>query len=251
MARSGNYQITGNELQAMVNENLIGKKGSIPLTNRCLTRAEVLSGVYCYVGPQELPVSSIPFSEWPIGGGLVQVGASPYLTCNYNYITALPSTSLLFEMSQEGNPYLNVDLFAQANGSPLRLDPGNGLDGMFFGNPQYSPQMSSVVKVGMPISIQANFGLDYAESPGNYGWNAPGYGFLEVYANGSLISDQSLYKTTAYGPNAQQLTYSFNIQSGVSYYVKAWSLVTYIYNLCVDTSTTSLTVCSSCQSNNL
>jgi hypothetical protein len=235
MARSGNYQITGYELQAMVNENLIGQKGSIPQTNRCLTRAEVLSGVHCYAGPQDPYVPSIPYTSWDIGGGVSQFGASPYLTCNYNYITALPSNaSLLFEMSQEGNPYLNVDLFATANGVPLRLDPNNDppLDGMFFGSPQYSPQMGSAVKLGTSVVVSANFGLDYAESPGNFGWNAPGYGFLEVYANNSLISDQNLYKYTASGPNAQQLTYTFTVQSGVNYYVKAWSLVTYMYEGC-------------------
>ena len=232
MARSGNYQITGYELQAMVNENLIGQKGSIPQTNRCLTRQEVFNAVYCYAGPQDPYVPSIPYSEWPIGNGVIQVGPSPNYTCNYNYITALPSTSLLFEMSQEGNPYLNVDLFGYVNGSPLRLDPNNGLDGMFFGSPQYSPQMSSAVKVGMTITVQGNYGLNSPEGP-SYGWDAPGYGFLEVYANGSLVSNQSVYKPAASSANQQYLYYSFVVQSGVSYYAKAYSLVTYTYNECV------------------
>jgi hypothetical protein len=235
MGRSGNLQITGNELQAMVNENLIGQKGPIPQTNRCLTRQEVVNGVHCYVLPQDPYVPYIPSSSWPIEGGQIQIGISPYLTCNWNYITALPATSLLFELNQEGNPYLNADLFAFANGSPLRLDPGSNLDAMFFGGPQYSPQMSSAVKVGMPIAVYADFGLNSPEGS-TWGWEAPGYGFLEVYANGSLINDQSVYKVAASSANKQILSYTFNIQSGVSYYVKAYSSLTYTYDLCINTT---------------
>jgi hypothetical protein len=231
MARSGNYQITGYELQAMVNENLIGQKGSIPQTNRCLTRQEVFNAVYCYAGDSPTNGPFIPYSSWQIGGTLYS-GPSPNYTCNYNYIAAIPSTSLLFEMSQEGNPYLNVDLFGYVNGSPLRLDPNNGLDGMFFGSPQYSPQMSSAVKVGMTITVQGNYGLNSPEGP-SYGWDAPGYGFLEVYANGSLVSNQSVYKSAASSANQQYLYYTFTVQAGVSYYAKAYSLVTYTYDECV------------------
>jgi hypothetical protein len=248
--KSGNHQITGNELLEMVADNLVGQKGPIPATNRCLTRQEVANGVYCYVLPQDPYVPYIPSSSWPIEGGQIQIGISPYLTCNYNYITGLPATSLLFEMNQSGNPYLNVDLFGFANGKPLRLDPGSNLDGMFFGGPQYSPQMSSAVRVGTSISVQANFGRGDEETPGNWGWNASGYGFLEVYANGSLIHDYSVYKNAASGPNLTEASYTFTIQSGVSYYVKAYTFVTYIYDSCVDIS--SFTgACVSCQSNNL
>ena len=242
MARSGNYQITGNELQAMVNEGLLGLRPgqTIPATNRCLTRAEVANRVYVYTGDSSDNGPFIPWSSWDVGNQVYATGPSPFLTCNYNYLNPIRlidtsgSPSLIFAMSQEGNPYLNVDLFASANGVPLRLDPNNNppLDGMFFGSPQYSPNMASSVRIGNQISVSANFGLDYAESPGNFGWNAPGYGFLEVYANSSLISDQNLYKYTASGPNAQQLSYTFTIQPGVNYYVKAWSLVTYIYEGC-------------------
>jgi hypothetical protein len=221
----------------MVTDHLVGLRPgqTIPATERCLTRAEIASRVFCRTGPQEPPETpSIPSSTWPIGGGLYQVGPSPWLTCNYNYISPLPSqNSLLFEMNQVGSPYLNTDLFAQVNGSPLRLDPGGNLDGMFFGGPQYSPNMGSSVWVGASISIQANFGLDYQEVyAGNYGWNGNGYGFLEVYADGSLINNQTIFKTESHSANANQLTYTFTVQSGVNYYVKAWSAIGYQYYQC-------------------
>jgi len=232
MGRSGNLQITGNELQAMVNENLLGLKAgqSIPATNRCLTRAEVLSKVHVYAGPQDPYVPSIPYTSWDIGGGVTQFGASPYLTCNWNYITSLPATSILFEMSQETNPYQNVDLFGFVNGSALRLDPANNLDGMFFGNPQYSPQMNTAVKIGNSVYVQANYGLINPDGP-SYGWDAPGYGFLEVYANGTLISDQNIFKPfNNTSSTLQSLSYTFTVQPNTSYYIKAYSLVTYVYD---------------------
>jgi hypothetical protein len=231
MARSGNYQITGNELQAMVNEGLLGLKAgqSIPATNRCLTRAEVANRVHVYTGPQDPYVPSIPYSDWPIGGGINQVGISPYLTCNWNYITALPSTSILFELNQEGNPYLNADLFGYVNGSPLRLDPGSNLDGMFFGGPQYSPQMNTAVRVGNSVYVQANFGLPTPDGA-SYGWDAPGYGFLEVSANGTLISNQQIFKPfNNTSSTLQSLGYTFTVQANTNYYIKAYSLITYEY----------------------
>ena len=244
MGRSGNLQITGNELQAMVNENLLGLKAgqSIPATNRCLTRAEVLSKVHVYAGPQDPYVPSIPYTSWDIGGGVTQFGASPYLTCNWNYITSLPASSILFELSQEGNPYLNADLFGYANGAALRLDPGNNLDGMFFGGPQYSPQMNTTVRVGNSVYVQANFGLVNPEGP-SWGWEAPGYGFLEVYANGNLINNQNIFKNTASSSNLQSLSYTFTVQASTNYYIKAYSLVTYTYD-CESTSILDSCNCS-------
>lgn len=241
--RSGAYQITGYELQAMVNENIIGQKTAIPQTNRCLTRAEVMNCVYVYGGPQDPYVPSIPYTSWPIGGGVYQFGADPYLTCSYEYLTPLPCSSLIFELNQEGNPYLNADLGGYVNGSPLRLDPGSGLDWLYFGGPQYSPQMSSFVKVGMTITVQANFGLVNPDGP-SYGWDADGYGFMEVYANGSLIHDWSVFKPHAYGSNLTEHAFSFVIQSNTSYYVKAYSLVTYTYNDC--TAGSIFDACYSC-----
>lgn len=242
--KSGNYQITGNELQEMVTANLIGLRPgqTIPATNRCLTRAEVASKVYCRTGPQDPSAASIPFSTWTFDGSLYYVGPSPNYTCNYNYINPLPNqNSLIFEMNQEGNPYLNVDLFGYVNGSPLILDPNNNppLAGLFFGGPQYSPNMGSSVWVGASIYIQANFGLNYAESPGNYGWNAPGYGFVEVYANGSLIHDYSIFKQTSYGNNLVEHGYTFTIAANTNYYIKAWSIVTYAYDMCYSTTSPS------------
>jgi hypothetical protein len=38
MSRINGYGVTGNELQAMVNERILLGKGSIPATNRCLTQ---------------------------------------------------------------------------------------------------------------------------------------------------------------------------------------------------------------------
>jgi hypothetical protein len=246
MARSGNYQITGNELQAMVNENLLGLKAgqSIPATNRCLTRQEVANRVHVYTGDSP-DGSFIPNSSWTIGNTLY-TGPSPWLTCNWNYLNATRladsggSSSLIFEVNQEGNPYLNADLGGYVNGSPLRLDPGSNLDWLYFGGPQYSPQMSSAVKVGNSIYVQANFGLASAEAPGNFGWNAPGYGFLEVYANGTLIHNYSVFKNTASGPNLTEAGYTFTVQANTNYYVKAWSLIGYPYYACYSSNSPSI-----------
>jgi hypothetical protein len=243
MARSGNYQITGNELQAMVNENLLLAKTSIPATNRCLTRREVYNSVYVYGGDSP-DGGFIPNSD--LGGNTF--GPSPNYTCNYNYINPLRTASVLFEMSQEGNPYLNVDLFGYTNGAILRLDPNNGLDGMFFGSPQYSPQMNAAVRVGNSVYVQANYGLINPEGAGNYGWNADGYGFLEVYANGSLISNQQLFKPESHSANLQSLSYTFIAQPNTNYYIKAYSLVTYGYYQCYSTSSPS-DACYSSQNN--
>lgn len=228
MARSSNFQITGNELQAMVNENLLGLKAgqSIPATNRCLTRQEVANRVHVYTGDSP-DGGFIPNSSWTIGG-VNYTGPSPNFTCNYNYLNPLRASSVLFELSQEGNPYLNVDLFGYVNGNALRLDPNNNLDGMFFGGPQYSPQMNAVVRVGNSVYVQANFGLVNPEGP-SWGWEAPGYGFLEVYANGNLISNQNIFKNTASSSNLQSLSYTFTVQASTNYYIKAYSLVTYSY----------------------
>lgn len=227
--RSNGFQITGNELQAMVNENLLGLKSgqSIPVTNRCLTRQEVADRVHVYTGDSP-DGSFIPNTSYQIGNTFY-TGPSPNFTCNWDYLNPIRSSSVLFELSQEGNPYLNADLFGYVNGSPLRLDPANDLDGMFFGGPQYSPQMNTVVRVGNSVYVQANFGLNYAESPGNYGWNGPGYGFLEVYANGLLISNQAIFKPQAYGANSSSLSYTFTVLTGVNYYIKAYTLVSYEY----------------------
>jgi hypothetical protein len=244
--RSNGFQITGNELQAMVTERILGAKTAIPATTRCLTRAEVLSCVYDYAGPQDPPVAAIPFTTWPLGGGLYQVGADPNLTCSYEYINPLPANgTIVFEMNQVGSPYLNCDLFAQVNGSPLRLDPGSNLDGMFFGGPQYSPNMASAVRIGNLISIQANFGLNNAETPGNFGWNGNGYGVLEVYRNSVLISNQSTaYRTASYSANATQLTSSIIVESGVSYYVKAYPVEDNRVRATVKYATSFCSVCN-------
>ena len=232
MARSGNFQITGNELQAMVNERLLGLRAgqSIPATNRCLTRAEVANRVHVYTGDSP-DGGFIPWSNWTIDG-VNYGGPSPNLTCNWNYLNPLRTSSVLFEVAQEGNPYLNSDLFGWVNGNALLLDPANGLNGMFFGGPQYSPQMNAVVRVGNSVYVQANFGLVNAESPGNFGWNADGYGFLEVYANGTLISNQNIFKPASFTSNAQNLNFTFIAQADTNYYIKAYTLVTYEYYSC-------------------
>ena len=84
MGRSGNLQITGNELQAMVNEGLLGLRPgqTIPATNRCLTRAEVANRVHVDVG--DGGGAFIPFSNWDSGNQVYSVGPSPWLTCNWN-----------------------------------------------------------------------------------------------------------------------------------------------------------------------
>jgi hypothetical protein len=232
--KSGNFQITGNELQEMVTANLLGLKAgqSIPATNRCLTRQEVANRVHVYTGDSPDGGSFIPNSSWQIGNTLY-TGPSPNFTCNYNYLNATRlsdsggNSSLIFEMSQETNPYQNVDLFGFVNGSALRLDPANNLDGMFFGNPQYSPQMSAAVRVGNSVYVQANFGLINPDGP-SYGWDAPGFGFLEVSANGTLISNQQIFKPfNNTSSTLQSLSYTFTVQANTNYYVKAYSLVAY------------------------
>lgn len=236
--KSGNFQITGNELQEMVTANLLGLKAgqSIPATNRCLTRQEVANRVHVYTGDSP-DGGFIPNSSWEIGGTLY-TGPSPNFTCNYNYLNSLRlsdsggNSSLIFEMSQETNPYQNVDLFGFVNGSALRLDPANNLDGMFFGNPQYSPQMSAAVRVGNSVYVQANFGLINPDGA-SYGWDAPGYGFLEVSANGTLISNQLVFKPfNNTSSTNQSLSYTFTVQANTNYYVKAYSLITYEYYKC-------------------
>jgi len=224
MAREFKAQVTGNELQAMVNEGRVGLRPgqSIPATNRCLTRKEVADRVYCSVGDSYRPNGGfIPYSDL----GNNTIGVSPNYTCNFEYIDPLYGGDLQFEMSQEANPYLNVDLFGFLNNNILRLDPANNLDGMFFGSPQYSPTFT--ISSGAHIYVQANFGLINPEGAGNYGWNAPGYGFLEVSANGSLINNQQIFKSASFTSNLQSLSYSFTMQPNTHYYVKAYSLITY------------------------
>jgi len=226
MSRSGGYSITGNELQAMVNEHIVGLKAAIPQNDYCLTEAQVYNSVYVYVG--DAPSGSfLPYRNLGVVNGVTTVGVSPNYLANFSNINPIQASgTIVFEMNQVGNPYLNCDLFAQVNGSALRLDPGNSLDGMFFGGPQYSANMASAVKIGNQITIQANFGLDYPESPGNYGWGGNGYGVLEIYRNTTLISTQSTaYRAAIFSPNATQLAYSFIVESGVNYYVKAYPYV--------------------------
>jgi hypothetical protein len=233
--RSNGFQITGNELQAMVNEKLVGAKTAIPATDRCLTRQEVANCVHVYTGDSVDGGPFIPWSSWDVGTQVYATGPSPFLTCNYDYINATRlvdtsgSPSFYFNLNQEGNPYLNADLGGYVNGVPLRLDPGSNLDWLFFGGPQESPNMSSAVRVGNQITVQANFGLPTPDGP-SYGWDAPGYGFLQVFANGALIHDQSVFKNASFAPNLTELSYSFTVQAGTNYYVKAWSFITYSYN---------------------
>ena len=232
MARSNGYAITGNELQAMVNEHILGAKGAIPATDRCLSNAEVYNGVYVYLG--DAPSGTwLPFHTLSNVNGLITTGASPNWIANYTNINPIQATgSIYFEMNQEGNPYLNCDLFGYVNGSPLRLDPGSSLDGMFFGGPQYSANMASAVRVGNEISVQANFGRNDQETAGNWGWNGPGYGFLQVFANGALIHDYSVFKNASYSANLVSHGYTFTVAAGTNYYIKAWSLVAYSYSMC-------------------
>jgi len=241
MARSNGYAITGNELQAMVNERILGAKGAIPATNRCLSNAEVYNGAHVYLGTAP---NSIFLPVHDLGGG--QYGASPNWLANFSNINPIKANgTIVFEMNQIGTPYLNCDLFAQVNGAPLRLDPGSNLDGMFFGGPQISANMASAINIGNLISIQANFGLDNAETPGNFGWNGNGYGVLEVYRNSVLISNQlTAYRTASYSANATQLTSSIIVESGVSYYVKAYPVEDNRVRATVNYATSFCSVCN-------
>jgi hypothetical protein len=233
MARINGYAVTGNELQAMVNEHILLQKGSIPATNRCLTNAEVYDGAHVLLGN---PPDGIPLEN--LGGGIF--GPSPNWLVNFTNINPVGSQSVLFEMNQIASPYLNVDLGGYVNGIALRLDPANNLDFLFFGGPQYSPNMKQYVDVGNILAIQANFGRNDQESPGNWGWNGGGYGVLEIYQNGVLVSTQTTgWRPAATSANASSLTYTITVQPGVDYYVKAYAVlgVNDIINGCNSQST--------------
>jgi hypothetical protein len=230
MSRSAGYAVTGNELQAMVNERILGLKAAIPQDDYCLTNAQVNNCVYVYSG--DSPSGSfIPWVDLS-SGGTFSYGPSPNYLANFSNINPVHATgSIVFELNQEGNPYLNADLFGYVNGALLRLDPGSNLDGMFFGGPQTSANMASAVRIGNLITVQANFGRNTIETaPSNWGWNGPGYGFLEVYANGILVHDYSVFKNASFSANLTEASYSFVVQAGVNYFIKAWSLLTYSYN---------------------
>ena len=223
MARINGYGITGSELQAMVNEHILLQKSSIPATNHCLTNAEVFASTYVYQG--SAPSGTfLPTSPLYYGDISLSYNASNFLA-NFTNINPIGSQSVLFELDQSGSPYLNADLFAQVNGSPLRLDPSNNLDGLFFGGPQWSPQMNQYVKVGNSVTVQGNYGRDDQESPGNWGWNGGGYGVLEIWVNDVLINQQTTgYRQPAYAPNLTSLTYSFIVQPNTDYRVYAYTV---------------------------
>ena len=244
MSRSAGYAVTGNELQAMVTERILGLKAAIPQNDYCLTNAQVNNCVYVYSG--DAPSGTfLPWVDLTVGN-VVAYGPSPNYLANFSNINPLLANgTIVFEMDQIGTPYLNCDLFAQVNGAPLRLDPGSNLDGMFFGGPQISANMASAVRIGNLISIQANFGLDNAEAPGNFGWNGNGYGVLEVYRNSVLISNQSTaYRTASYSANATQLSSSIIVESGVNYYVKAYPVEDNRVRATVKYATSFCSVCN-------
>lgn len=236
--RSNGYAVTGQELQGMVNDKLLAIKAgqTIPNTNRCLTGKEINDRVWVYAGPSGTPAGEnyLPlYNYFDPDLNLNVVAPSPNWLPKYEQINAIRSSSITFEMNQEGNPYLNCDLFGYVNGNILRLDPANNLDGMFFGGPQYSPQMNSSVKVGNSVLVQANFGLNALEGS-TWGWEAPGIGKLQIYANGTLINNQTLWKYPYNGPNLQSLSHTFTVQYNTTYVVKAYSLVAYAYENCYD-----------------
>ena len=253
--RSNGYAVTGQELQAMVNENILGLKPgqSIPDTNRCLTGKEINDRVYVYAGPSGTPAGEnyLPlYNYFDPDLNLNVVAPSPNWLPKFEQINPIRAGSIQFELNQIGNPYLNADMFAFRNGSILRLDPANNLDGMFFGGPQYSPEMNTVVKVGNLVSIQANFGLNNPEGS-SYGWEADGVGVLEIYTNGTL--SQRLTTGMKYGingPNFQQVTGSFTVAYSTNYYVKAYSMLTNEYYPCYAT-TSGVDACVACDNNDL
>lgn len=220
MSRINGYGVTGNELKAMVTENILLQKGSIPATNRCLTNAEVFDGAHLVLGN---PPAGIPLIN--LGGGTF--GPSPNFLVNFTNIKPTGSQSVLFMMNQVGSPYLNCDLFANVNGLSLKLDPSNDLDGLFFGGPQYSPQMNAQIKVGNNVTVQGNYGRNNEEAPGNWGWNGGGYGVLEIWVNEVLTNVQTTgYKPPSYSANSSSLSYNFIVQPNTEYRVYAYSVAT-------------------------
>ena len=248
MSRSAGYAVTGNELQAMVTERILGLKAAIPQNDYCLTNAQVNNCVYVYSGDSP----SGTFLPWVdlSSGNTVSFGPSPNYLVNFSNINPVQANgTIVFELNQEGNPYLNADLFGYVNGAPLRLDPGSNLDGMFFGGPQISANMASAVRIGNQITVQANFGRNTLETaPSNWGWNAPGYGFLQVFANGTLVHDYSVFKNASFSANLTEASYSFVVQSGVNYLIKAWSLLTYPYTT-PHSTTSAIDACTAASCN--
>ena len=240
MSRSAGYAVTGNELQAMVTERILGLKAAIPQDDYCLTNAQVNNCVYVYSGDSP----SGTFLPWVdlSSGNTVSFGPSPNYLANFSNINPVHATgTIVFELNQEANPYLNADLFGYVNGAPLRLDPGSNLDGMFFGGPQTSANMASAVRIGNLITVQANFGRNTIETaPSNWGWNRDGYGFLEITANGTLIYNQSLWKPESHSANLASLSYTFTVQANTDYYIKAYSAIGYQYDLCYSSDSPSI-----------
>ena len=222
MSRINGYGVTGNELQAMVNERILLAKGSIPATNYCLTNSEVFAGAYVYKG--SAPTGTFLPDTLLFAPVQNPFDASNFLA-NFTNINPIGSQSVLFQTDQIANPYLNVDLFGYVNGAPLRLDPGSNLDGLFFGGPQYSPQMNQYVKVGNNVSVQANFGLNAQEGVNEWGWAAGGYGVLEIWVNEVLTSIQTTgYRPPAYSANAVSLSYNFIVQPNTDYRISSYAV---------------------------
>lgn len=239
--RSNGFAVTGQELQAMVNEKILGLKAgqTIPDTNRCLTGKEINDRVWVYAGSSGTPAGEnyLPlYNYFDPDLNLNVIAPSRNWLPKFEQINAVRAKSVQFEMNQEGNPYLNVDLCGFVNGNSLTLDPTNNLACQFFGGPQYSPELNPYIKVGNLVTATANFGLNSPEgSPSNYGWNANGVGVLELYVNGSLSQKLTTgYKTATYAPNLVQRTISFTVAYDTNYYVKAYSLVTNEFDLCYD-----------------
>ena len=84
MSRSAGYAVTGNELQAMVNERILGLKAAIPQNDYCLTNAQVVSYTYVYSG--DSPSGSyIPWVNLS-SGNTVSFGPSPNYLVNFSNI---------------------------------------------------------------------------------------------------------------------------------------------------------------------
>lgn len=253
--RSNGFAVTGQELQAMVNDKLLGLKSgqTIPDTNRCLTGKEINDRVWVYAGPSGTPAGEnfLPlYNYFDPDLNLNVVAPSPNWLPKFEQINAVRAKSVQFEMNQEGNPYLNVDLCGWVNGNSLILDPANNLACQFFGGPQYSPELNPYIKVGNLVTATANFGLNSPEN-GTYGWNADGVGVLEIYINGVLFQRLTTgMKYAINGPNLQQVSTSFTVAYDTNYYVKAYSMVTNEYYPCYST-TSGVDACVACDNNDL
>ena len=212
MARLNNFLVTRRELgQAAIVDNLFALKSSIPDDDKCITTTEAKA--YVHLDESNLSANGNKLPRW-----------QDLRPATVNLINA--SKTIIVEMDQIGNPYMNTDVFAAQDGVNFRLDPNNNLDGLFFGGPQYSPNLASQVKVGKPFRIVLNKGLNSPEG-GSYGWERNGYAVYERWEDDIMVYRDSRFYNAASSPNSVTATYDTIIQPNVKYLFRCYAAPSY------------------------